>query len=354
MPAMPAILGFDAYPTVGQGNGLRQRRKSTTSISRKKTTSWNGRSSNWDTTRRKHEEIARLEEELKEKLVVAEKLQHEQHELQRKERLLRLQVAAGERNLLCHGSEGITPHMMDLLQTFRSQVSQMYAKRLVSKLPRDAKSLTLEDFTTTWSGFAMEVSDLFMEEAQLAAGEQGAMERFQKRMSELTERMNIWCMSICVYDVTVILRAESVNMQTGENSPPPAGFWRNVVGQLNLSEEQVRDMHEAFSLYQRLISQLRQQEIQTSRRLGELIEAQASSAGKQHNFCDATLTSELDDLVLKLQVFHARCNMLHTMQAFLVLGILTQRQQMQLAFYSFPYFPCIKNVLLAVLGVDTA
>ena len=58
-----------------------------------------------DTTKKKKGEIARLECELQEKLKLAKSLEEDNKVLQRKERLLALQVSNGERQIMCHRVE---------------------------------------------------------------------------------------------------------------------------------------------------------------------------------------------------------------------------------------------------------
>lgn len=135
-----------------------------------------------DTTRRKAAEIARLEEEVQQKLKVVSDLEKEREELERRERLLKLQVRgmggcqgvkqavwsvlltcvrclpthfaastlpvqvrAGERHIFCQSINGITPHLKNLIQAGCVQRrADAHATRasLVSWLPAACRLLT--------------------------------------------------------------------------------------------------------------------------------------------------------------------------------------------------------------------
>ena len=94
-----------------------------------------------------------------------------------KERVV-IPVKAAAAKAAAPPGSAITPHLVALLQSFRSTVSRSKASQLLANIPTSLESFSVRDFAVTWASFVEEVSDVFMQQERLRAEkEEGLMGR---------------------------------------------------------------------------------------------------------------------------------------------------------------------------------
>ncbi|GAX78411.1 hypothetical protein CEUSTIGMA_g5853.t1 [Chlamydomonas eustigma] len=296
-----------------------------------------------DPTRRKNLEIARLEEELKAKLQLAESLETTNEQLQRKERILRLQVENGDRTLMVQHIKGITPIVVSLLQSFKSSINQFQAGYLMARLPGDLEDYTIKDFAATWSAFMTEVSDILMGDKE------------SPRVADVCDRISNWTIAIAVNKSKMMVEANNTNMQTGEPLRKDPQFWLGVVEKLGLSDQQVKDMRAAWEVYSVLMKTQTEEQNDRISRLSRVMQQDvdekmpgaSSSAWRLDSLCIV----EQDQLIQGFLSGARRLSMLYLMVSFLMFRLLTPWQQCVMVFNSYPSFPCLK-VMLAVVSLN--
>lgn len=300
--------------------------------------------------RTKREHIARLEAELESMLSLANKLESENLALLRKERLLNLMVHTGERTMhQCQpGDGGIAPHLLSLIQTFRSSVNQMLSPQLLQQMQHRASNqdFSTRDFRSTWKVFVTEVADALMQ--MTAQGLDGAV---MQRMEELCDRASSWIGSVCVYKPSAVLDALSVNITTGEPCTPPLDFWQQLVAKLNLTPQQETDIYDIYKIYSAALQSIRAQESALLSSLSAMVScSMRNKAGALTNQpgCGLVDDGELTEQANKVQAAFRHSHLLHFMSGFLCNALLTPLQRCLVYFHSMPSFPRYKMILLAV------
>ncbi|GAX83268.1 hypothetical protein CEUSTIGMA_g10694.t1 [Chlamydomonas eustigma] len=190
-----------------------------------------------------------LEAELRHKVQLVKSLERTNEDLVRKEKLLSLQIKSVDRTIQCQRmQEGTSPHMTSLLQSFRMTVG------LLGQHPEggggcnvsfsSASSVVTDTFTAdelreAWCLFVSELSDI------VVAGDKQC-----PRIHNVLDRMDNLLTSLSIHKSTLIPSMLGLHMKTGQPLPRTESFWLEVVLQLQLSQQQEKDIiaaHQAFS-----------------------------------------------------------------------------------------------------------
>ncbi|GAX77209.1 hypothetical protein CEUSTIGMA_g4655.t1 [Chlamydomonas eustigma] len=293
-----------------------------------------------DSTKQRGKEIAQLEEEIRMKIQLAQRLEKENKDIKQKEQLLQLQVDSGYQVAkTVHMEGGAHSNIAAMLKGFQSATIQAKTAKLVAVGPQDFEDFTVQDFVKIWCNIIEEVKlwlpvqpqthslplgyDQGLKPGLMAAEDvkhhgcslasiqvssasglpsraclgpassvisgvqvcvglpsTSSITDVNERMTTISTNLVAWVVKLALNKPMVLKKAQVTSMATGEELVQPQSFWDHVASRLMFTQKQVDDMQQVWNLYSRILKDLTEKQASKMVRLSSMIQHMRGSSAQ--------------------------------------------------------------------------